>query len=158
MATPSPEVTHSATTALSVWIFPCSKFPSAVASLVPLRKAHTLAQRYRWALLQCPLPQLLFLLLLPAGRLLLLAPAAHIWATALSISRPGVCWGMFGLRNVSPQRDFNTQLQLQEGWERHSLPQRWVKGATGVCSLRPGRVRHPGVVVICNFLVVNAHY
>ena len=44
----------------------------------------------------------------------------------------------FGLRNVSPQRDFNTQLQLQEGWERHSLPQRWVKGATG--ALRPGRV------------------
>ena len=72
------------------------------------------------------------------------------------LCRRGVCWGMFGLHNVSPQRDFNAQFQLQEGWERHSLPQRWVNVATGVCSCRPGRVRHSGVVVICNFLVVNA--
>ena len=34
MAIPSPEVSQCATTALSAWTFPCSKFPSAVASLV----------------------------------------------------------------------------------------------------------------------------
>ena len=133
IATSSPEVSQCATTALSVCTFPCSKFPSAVASpVLRMTKRHILAQRCRWVLLLCPPPQLLLLLLLPAVRLLLLAPAAHIWATAPSSQslpslcpthRRGICWRMSGSHKIPPQRDFYTQFQLwEEGWKRHGLP------------------------------------
>ena len=53
---------------------------------------------------------------------------------SVSDSCLGVCWGVFSLRNISPWRDFNTQLQFN--------------GTTGICSRRPGRVGHTGVAVI----------
>ena len=42
--------------------------------------------------------------------------------------------------------------------EGHSMPQRRVNGTTGTCPHRPGRVRHAGVAVIHDFLVINPYH
>ena len=57
---------------------------------------------------------------------------------------------------VSPQRDFKAQPQLQKGRKPDGLSQRRIKATTRVRSFSPGRIRHSGVRS-SNFFSVHSY-